>query len=221
MNLFDKNLLEDFQDPNLDSIVLFHGYGADAQDLFPLSKVIPTQKKFNWYFPNGPISIPLGVGWTGKAWWPISLDRYQKESRNLDISDEVPEDIEKLVSDFSSWIKAKKIDPKKLIIGGFSQGGMLALNLFFNLEVPPKALILLSSNLVNKTNLKKHLKSEMIDSAFFMSHGQNDPVLPMGGADRLHSFLTSAGLRGKMIRFNGGHEMVLMGDCGNKHYLFA
>lgn len=207
MNLFDKNLLEDFSDSTNDSIIFFHGYGADAQDLFPLSDAIPTTKKYNWYFPNGPLSVPIGMGWEGRAWWQISVERYQQESSKLDISEEVPAGIDKLVTEFKLWLEAKKIDPKKLILGGFSQGGMLALNLFFNLETPPKALVLLSSNLVNKSALKNKIKPEMKDSTYIISHGHNDSVLPIAGADRMQSFLNSAGLKGKMIRFNGVHEI--------------
>lgn len=207
MNIFDKNLIEGFSDPNLDSIVLFHGYGADANDLAPLSEYIPTSKKFNWYFPNGPLSIPLGGAWMGRAWWPIPLERYQQEGKNLDVSEEVPNGIDKLAIEFKKWLSAKNIDSKKLILGGFSQGGMLALDLFFELEAPPKALLLLSTNLINKKNLKTKFKKEMLNSQYFLSHGTSDPVLPISGSDRLQSFLNEYGIKGKKINFNGGHEI--------------
>lgn len=207
MTLFDKNLIEDFVSAENDTIVFFHGYGADAQDLFPLSEVIPTSKKFNWLFPNGPLSVPIGMGWTGRAWWPIPMERYQQQAGALDISDETPAGIDKLAAEFKVWIKEKKIDPKKLILGGFSQGGMLAFNLYLQLEEAPKGLIIMSSNLVNKNFLKSQIKGSHKNQTYIMSHGQQDPVLPMAGADRLQNFLNQAGMKGKFIRFQGGHEI--------------
>ena len=35
------------------AVVLLHGYGADAQDLSPLSGMIKSDKKTAWYFPDG------------------------------------------------------------------------------------------------------------------------------------------------------------------------
>lgn len=207
MNLFDKNLIEDFASAENDSVVFFHGYGADAQDLFSLSEVIPTSKKLNWYFPNGPLSIPIGMGWTGHAWWQIPIERYQQQSGTLDISDEIPAGIDKLAAEFKNWIKEKGIDPKKLILGGFSQGGMLAFNLYLQMDVAPKGLIIMSSNLVNKAFLKTQLKEEHKNKTYFMSHGHQDPVLPIAGADRLQNFLNQAGMKGKFTRFHGGHEI--------------
>lgn len=217
MNLFDKNLIEDFTDTNNFSVILFHGYGADAQDLYPLSEIIPSSKKLNWFFPNGPLSIPIGMGWTGRAWWPIPLERYQQQSEKLDISEETPSGIDKLVVDFNKWVSDKKIDPNKLILGGFSQGGMLALNLFFQMPTPPKGLILMSSNLVNKTHLKSKLNENHKNKTYIMSHGHQDPILPIAGADRLQTFLNSAGLNGKFVRFQGGHEIPQMAliEIGN------
>lgn len=207
MNLFDKNLIEDFASAENDSIVFFHGYGADAQDLFSLSEIIPTSKKFNWYFPNGPLSVPIGMGWTGRAWWPIPLERYQQQNGSLDISEEVPVGIDKLAVEFKNWVKEKNIDPKKLILGGFSQGGMLAFNLYLQMEVPPKGLIIMSSNLVNKVFLKTQFKETHKNQTYIMSHGHQDPVLPIAGADRLQNFLNHAGMKGKFVRFQGGHEI--------------
>ena len=207
MNLFDKNAVEKFEDEKYGNIILFHGYGADAQDLAPLSEVIPTRSKCNWFFPQGPLDIPLGGYGIGKAWWPIPIDRYQAAGASLDVSSEVPKGIERLRSEFQKWLLMKKLDPNKTLIAGFSQGGMLALDLFFSFPQSFQGLALLSSNLINKSYLKS-IPTELVKNKLgFISHGNSDPVLPIQGARSAESFLTSSGMKTKTVYFGGGHEI--------------
>lgn len=207
MNLFDKNAVELFEDEKNVNIILFHGYGADANDLAPLSGMIPTQHKCNWFFPQGPLSIPLGAHWIGKAWWPIPIDRYQEAGSTLDTSIEVPKGIEKLREEFGKWLKMKDLDPTRTMIGGFSQGGMLAQDLFFTYPDHFRALGVMSTNLINKAYLKSLTTDSIKGKPAFISHGNQDPVLPVHGARALDSFLSQSGMKTKTVFFNGGHEI--------------
>jgi phospholipase/carboxylesterase len=207
MNLFDKDAVEIFEDDKYANVILFHGYGADAQDLFPLSRAIPTKVKCNWFFPQGPLSIPLGAHWVGKAWWPIPIDRYQEAGSSLDTSVEVPKGIEKLRSEFQTWLAMKDLNPKRTLIAGFSQGGMLAQDLFFTFPQNFSALGLLSTNLINKAYLKAQPTEHVKGKYAFLSHGQSDPVLPVAGARALDTFLIETGLKTKTHYFSGGHEI--------------
>lgn len=207
MNLFDKDAVELFEDEKYANVILFHGYGADAQNLQPLSEMISTKVKCNWFFPQGPLSIPLGAHWIGKAWWPIPLDRYQQAGSTLDTSAEVPKGIEKLRSEFQKWLAMKRLDPKRTLVAGFSQGGMLAQDLFFTFPESFGALGLLSTNLINKTYLKAQPTDHVKGKHAFISHGQSDPVLPIVGSKALDTFLNEAGLKTKTCYFSGGHEI--------------
>mgnify|MGYP002377935850 FL=1 len=207
MNLFDKDAVEIFEDEKYANVILFHGYGADAQDLYPLSRMIPTKVKCNWFFPQGPLSIPLGAHWVGKAWWPIPIDRYQEAGSTLDTSVEVPKGIEKLRAEFQKWLNMKRLDPKRTLICGFSQGGMLAQDLFFTFPQNFRALGLLSTNLINKAYLKAQPTENVKGKHAFISHGHSDPVLPIAGSKALDTFLNEAGLKTKTCHFSGGHEI--------------
>ena len=56
---------------NPDLVILFHGYGADAYDLQTLSDVLRPKKPTDFLFPQGVLEVPIGPGWTGRAWWNI------------------------------------------------------------------------------------------------------------------------------------------------------
>lgn len=207
MNLFERNAVEIFEDEKNVNVILFHGYGADANDLAPLARMIPTKHKCNWFFPQGPLDIPLGGFGIGKAWWPIAVDRYQAAGADLDISAEVPKNIEKLRTEFKKWLDMKSLDPKRTIIGGFSQGGMLALDLFYSFPQYFSALALLSTNLTNKTYLKSVPLDMIKGKNAFLSHGTSDPVLPVSGAKSLETFMNQSGLKTKSAYFGGGHDI--------------
>lgn len=207
MNLFDKDAVELFEDEKHVNIILFHGYGADANDLAPLSGMIPTKHKCNWFFPQGPLSIPLGAHWIGKAWWPIPIDRYQEAGSTLDTSIEIPKGVEKLRDEFGKWLKMKDLNPSRTIIGGFSQGGMLAQELFFTYPDRFAGLVLMSTNLIDKAYLKSQPTDSIKGKPAYISHGNQDPVLPVQGSRALETFLSQSGMKTKTVFFNGGHEI--------------
>ena len=64
---------------SMDWIILFHGYGSDAEDLMQLRSLLALQKSCQWLCLEGPLEVePFG-----KSWFPINLfqlqDAYQKK----------------------------------------------------------------------------------------------------------------------------------------------
>jgi len=57
--------------PDGATIILFHGFGAGAMDLVPLSGVYKQRPRPTWLFPNGPLEIPIMPGYNGRAWFPV------------------------------------------------------------------------------------------------------------------------------------------------------
>lgn len=198
----------DIRDPDAPYVILFHGYGADASDLGPLADIIPTQKVFNYIFPEGPIQIPLGPHWIGRAWWKIDMERLQNPQLDPDISIERPQNLDQTRNDVKQMILDLKIPMEKIIIGGFSQGGMCAVDQYLATDLQPKGLILLSTAMVNKDEWRDLSKSKK-PIPYFLSHGQNDPVLKIKFSDKLHSFLAEMGCKGERNIFPGVHEIPM------------
>ena len=96
--------LDEYHDDNAPWVILFHGYGADAADLEPLKDYIPTQKKLNWLFPQGIADVPIVPGWTGKAWWPLTMS-----SLATDFSALKPEGLDKVHKKITSIIDELKV----------------------------------------------------------------------------------------------------------------
>lgn len=187
------------------TVVLFHGYGADMMDLASLSQAVQAPKTTNWYFPNGHLSVPIGPHHEGRAWFPISLSELERGG-NIDLSTVVPPGLKRARENALEFLQKLNVPSEKLVIGGFSQGAMLATEVMLHMEKPPAGLALLSSTLVNAeswaTLAKKHPGYR-----FFQAHGARDQVLSFALAQKLEQVLKGAGWTGQLQRFEGGHEI--------------
>lgn len=185
-------------------VIIFHGYGANMHDLFPLIEMWQMPET-DFYFPNGVLPLEMG-GYGGRAWFPIDMQKLQLammrgEHRNMD--NDVPENAEKTLDQLADLVKTISEDYEKVVIGGFSQGAMCSSHLLMRFE-KLSGVILLSGNLVNQAGLNK--KGAI---PFYQSHGRQDPVLSFEGAQRLNKKLNELGYQGSLDAFDGAHEIPM------------
>lgn len=185
------------------AVILLHGFGADAGDLAPLADVMDPQGNWTFYFPNAPLEVPIGPGWTGRGWFPISLRELET---GIDFTKIRPPGLDmsrKLVSELIF-----NINPIKLVLGGFSQGAMVATDLTLHQPEDVAALIIFSGVLLDQDNWTKRAQA-LKGKKILMSHGQNDQVIPIGGAQKLYDLLKTAGADGPFMSFSGAHEIPM------------
>ncbi len=207
--------LDDIQhphDPDAFWVFMFHGFGAGASDLKNLSEVLtPSDKKINWIFPNGIFSVPIGPMMSGRAWWPLTLSQLPS-----DWSMYSPPELAQLTPAIWKMIESFKIPWNKIILGGFSQGAMLATEIYLSAPELPAGLISLSGSLIRKNEWtsdlikiqNKALETGKSLKAFF-SHGENDQVLPSSGTQKLIQLFKAHGYHCEFSSFRGGHEIPL------------
>ncbi len=185
---------------------MFHGYGANGADLAPLEHEIRTGKKFSWAFPNAPLELDFG----GLAWFHIdveAINRAQMTGKPVDFSGSDPENLADARETGEEIVKELGVPWKDLILGGFSQGAMLAVDLALRAPEAPRGLVILSGNLINERAWKE-LAPRREGLRFFQSHGLADPILGHRGAVRLNEVLNAGGLDGKLLTFEGGHAIT-------------
>ena len=111
----------------------------------------------NFIFPQGILEVPIGPGWTGRAWWPINVQALQEAAMRgepRDLSKETAPGIKELRKRIFDAIASLKVPWNQIILGGFSQGCMLATDICLNAPESPRALVCLSGALVNKEEWK-------------------------------------------------------------------
>lgn len=176
------------------TLVLLHGYGANGRDLLQMASVMPASLRL--LFPEGPYDLDQFYS-DAKAWFMIDLDTLSFDTEQYALS------TEKLLAAFAEM----GLDPAKTVIGGFSQGAMMALEAHLSSPVPFLGLALFSTTPVHLETLTERALSHK--THFFQSHGTYDDLLPIDAAQNLFNTLTQAGWQGQFSAFAGGHEMPL------------
>jgi phospholipase/carboxylesterase len=97
---------------------------------------------------------------------------------------------------------------RPLLLGGFSQGAILSVDLALRTPSRPDGLVLLSSGRVTASEWKPLLPS-LRGIPVFQSHGRDDRELSFVAAQALSDDLVAAGARVTWVPFAGGHEIPL------------
>lgn len=193
-------------------VVLLHGFGAPGDDLVPLAGVIDAPEGTRWLFPEGLLSLNKGFG-DSRAWWLIDMARVQADRAAgcvRDLSSEVPQGLalarERLLRFLAGLPRQLPVDYPNTVIGGFSQGAMLACDVALHSDYPFAGLVQLSGNLLAES-IWLPLMPRRKGLSVYQSHGTLDDILPYVGAERLRDAFERAGLAVEWHGFRGGHEI--------------
>jgi phospholipase/carboxylesterase len=193
-------------------VMLLHGFGAPGNDLVPLADVLDVPTGTRYVFPEGPLSLSFGPR-DARAWWLIDMARItadQAAGRVRDLSNEIPKGLAPARETMLAFLKEVEhtfdIDPRKIVLGGFSQGAMLSCDAMLHTDRPYAGLVQLSGNLLAQP-VWSSLMLKRKGLPVFQSHGVQDEILPYVGAARLRDTLSESGLAVEWHRFRGGHEI--------------
>ncbi len=194
------------------TFIMFHGYGADAYDLRGLSEAIAPNLPIHFLFPQGILEVPIGPGWTGRAWWNINVAAMEAAALSgapRDLAQEKFPTLPEVRNKIMAAVESLKVPWSTVILGGFSQGAMLATDIFLHAPEAPKALIAFSGALINKSEWQS-LLPKRAGSPFLLTHGKSDMILAHKGSAQLETFLINGGLKGKLVSFEGTHEIPML-----------
>ena len=188
-------------------VVLFHGYGADAQDLASLSSVFDLSEPVDWFFPQGVFEVPIGPMMSGRAWFQLRVSDFERLSKNQIEDSALDNEVTSVLNRVAEWLNdlSKRYD--QIYLGGFSQGAILVSHIFYRLRFRPNGLILYSGYLLHPSAFP--IVPQEMRMPFYQSHGAQDGTLPIGGAQKLFDKLQELGLSGQWQQFNGGHEIPM------------
>ncbi len=196
-------------------VLLLHGFGAPGDDLVPLADALNVPAGTRFVFPEGPLSLSFGPG-NARAWWLIDMARLAQDraaGRVRDLSQDIPKGLAPVRETMLNFLKEIEqrfdADPKKTVLGGFSQGAMLSCDLLLHTDRPYAGLVQLSGNILAQP-IWGPLLPKRKGLPVFQSHGVQDEILPYVGAERLRDTLAHAGLSVEWHNFRGGHEIPRM-----------
>jgi len=201
-------------------VVLCHGYGASGTDLLGMANAllqhdVEIARQVIFVLPQAPLSL-APQGYTGGyAWWHLDLQRLLSNPSQETLNEfrstspvGIEQSREMLMEALKELSRHWNLPLARFVIGGFSQGSMLATDLCLRLKKSPALLAILSGALICEREWTD-LASECSSLRVLQSHGRFDDVLLYSEAEKLRDLLLAGGAKVEFIEFRGGHEIGL------------
>jgi phospholipase/carboxylesterase len=203
------------------TLVLLHGYAMEPADLAPFAHSIGIPAYF--LLPQGPVSTPNG----GHAWWEVDLEARESALSvgPRDLANDHPGGLGAARRQFGQFLASVTAEVKPgrtarstTIIGGFSQGGMLALDWVLRGNQRVDGLALLSTSRLALSEWEPQ-RERLRNLPVFLSHGATDRDLAFAAGERLRDFLLESAAQLTWTPFEGGHEIPLVVWRGLRKFL--
>lgn len=152
-------------------IIWLHGLGADGSDFVPVSNelVFPAKNNTRFIFPHAEVmSVTINGGMQMRAWYDIQQADLTRRVDAVGIMNSV-ERIATLVA----GLQAEGIALKDIVLAGFSQGGVVALQTAMQLNLPVAGIMALSTYIPLRDSIDSLQKQRV-----FLAHGVDDGVVP-------------------------------------------
>jgi len=193
-------------------IIILHGFGATKDDFSSIPGQLPlTQKRVAYVFPQAPAGA---MGAT--AWWHLDAMKWMMaasgggDSLATLIREEPPGLAECRVRLGALVGEARAlcgdIPTSQVVLAGFSQGAMTAMDLALQLDEPVAGVTMLSGAPIVVDQWAASLKTKK-GLKVFISHGRSDPVLPFPASGWCRDLLTSGGAAVTFHEHGGGHDL--------------
>lgn len=181
------------------AILALHGWGASAHDLLGLAPVLLDGKAIV-LCPQGPVAVPFGGGQYGYGWFPL------RAGQPPDV-----EDFQKGAAALRTFVDAAlaryPIDPQRVVVAGFSQGGMMGYELA--LREPSRFAGLAALSAWFPPPLAEILPKWPEQEGFpvLVVHGTRDNVIDVEQARQSRELLRPYGVAMTYREFDMGHEI--------------
>ncbi len=181
------------------TLFALHGWGANALDLLGLAPYLCSGRLLT-VCPQGPVETPIGPGAVGYGWFPLTMGGPPDMAAILSAGDELKAFVDSCLSRYP-------IDPKRLIVLGFSQGAVMAYTLALANPDRFTALVALSSWLPKE--LLDLFSLGITDARFptLVQHGSRDQLIAVDRARESVENLRAVRVPVTYREYDMGHEI--------------
>jgi phospholipase/carboxylesterase len=177
-----EDLVHELRAPEDDpagALVLMHGRGVDEGDLFPLVDLIDPGRTLVAFTPRAPLRLP---GQPGNHWYVVERVGYPHR-----------ESFAHSYEALEAWLRDLEaetgVPPERTILGGFSQGAVMAYALGLGRGRPVPAAIVGLSGFVPEVEGWEPDLAERSELPVYTAHGAADPIIPVEFGRRARALL--------------------------------
>lgn len=188
------------------SVIWLHGLGADGWDFVPIVQELglPETLALRFIFPHAPRqAVSINGGAVMRAWYDIALDGL---ARRVDEAG-----ILASASTLTSLVQgeaARGIAADRVILAGFSQGGVIALQAGLRYPDALAGIVALSTYLAMPGTVAVQGSAANRSVPILMAHGTQDTVIPLAMAEESRRQLLDAGYKVDWHTYPMGHSVA-------------
>lgn len=188
------------------AVIWLHGLGADGNDFVPIVEEmrLPSSLSIRFVFPHAPVRpVTLNNGFRMRAWYDIAAGDL---THRADISGvrAAQAQVEALIA----REMARGIAARRIVVAGFSQGGVIALHTGLRHAERLAGIVALSTYVVLPDLLAGEASPANRDVPIFMAHGTADPTVRLEWGEAGRRALVAAGYRVEWHTYPMPHSVV-------------
>jgi phospholipase/carboxylesterase len=185
--------------------IVLHGRQMQASDLAPFGHSLGGPAYM--VFPDAPLPCEP----RGRTWWPIDSEARLRalSSGPMELSAMDPPGRAEARALLASACAALARPGRRLVLIGFSQGGMLAMDHVLHADTRPDALALLSSTRIAIADWRPRA-ARLAGLPVLVAHGRDDAELAFRAGELLRDLAQAGGADVTWLPFDGGHELPLV-----------
>lgn len=180
-------------------LLLMHGVGSNEDDLFGLAPHVPAN------FHVLSLRAPNVMGARAYAWFEFGVtaqgERVINEAQEVASRQTVAQTV-------ASAAQQLGIAPGRVVVGGFSQGGIMALSLLLTQPALLQAAMVLHSRLLPQVLPLLAPAEALQGRQLWLSHGTRDQVIPLANAHATRTFVTTLPVDLHYAEFPNAHEIT-------------
>ena len=182
-------------------VVWLHGLGADAHDFEPIIPMLKLAAPLRFVFPNAPMRpVTINNGMEMRAWYDI--DPNSPLASEADIRASVAS-----VAEIIGDQELVRTEPNRIVLAGFSQGGLIALELGLSHRRRLGGIMGLSTHVHDHERLAERIGLANVETPIFMAHGLLDPLIPVTRGATAREALRSLSYAVEWREYSMGHQV--------------
>jgi phospholipase/carboxylesterase len=180
-------------------ILLLHSVGSHEHDLFDLAQYLDP------YSMVVSARAPNVLGPNSYAWYPVEF------TATGPIVDAVAAEDSRLIllHFIDEVIAAYQVDPKRIYLMGFSQGAIMSLAVALTQPEKVAGVVTMSGRLLPEIQPKIAEAERLRGLPILMTHGVQDPIIPIGDARAASAYLSRLPLKLTYREYDMGHQITV------------
>lgn len=187
------------------AVVWLHGLGDSGDGFAPIVPELrlPKSSGIRFLFPHAPVRpITINGGMQMRGWYDIKtwdLNDRADETGVRESAAAVTALLDKLIE--------QGIPANRILLAGFSQGGVIALHLLPRLPYKLAGVMALSTYMAVPGKLKDEMTAANKSTAVLVNHGTHDEVVPYSAGQAAFNALKFAGFNVNWVDYRMGHSV--------------